>query len=80
MNAAPTQITKPSVKQPVFTMKSMDALLDKLGEVLRQRDAAIRLGLTIAGDGSLEQQDIAFRELYAMREEITRQKHNQNNK
>jgi hypothetical protein len=72
MNAAPTQITKPSVKQPVFTMKSMDALLDKLGEVLRQRDAAIRLGL-LGGEDS-------FRELYAMREEITRQKHNQNNK
>jgi len=68
MNTAPTQITKPSVKQPIFTMKSMDALLDKLGEVLRQRDAAIRLGLAATPD--------AFAELYAMKAEITRQKHN----
>lgn len=56
------------MKQPVFTMQSMDALLDKLSQVLRQRDAAIRLGL-LGGEDS-------FRELYAMREEITRQKHN----
>lgn len=53
---------------PLFTAQAMDALLDKLGEVLRQRDAAIRLGLAATPD--------AFAELYAMKAEITRQKHN----
>jgi hypothetical protein len=53
---------------PLFTIQAMDALLDKLGEVLRQRDAAIRLGLAATPD--------AFAELISMREEITRQKHN----
>ena len=49
----------------LYSASVMDGLLDKLSEVLRQRDAAIRLGLTGTHD--------AFRELYAMKAEITRQ-------
>lgn len=64
---------------PLYSNQAVDGLLDKLGEIIRQRDAAIRLGLTIAGDGSLQAQDIAFSELYALKQEITRQQHNQNN-
>lgn len=50
---------------PLFTAQAIDALLDKLGAVLRQRDTAIRLGLAATPD--------AFAELYAMKAEITRQ-------
>ena len=49
----------------LYSTAVMDGLLDKLSEVLRQRDAAIRLGLAATPD--------AFAELYAMKAEITRQ-------
>jgi hypothetical protein len=64
---------------PLFTMQAVDALLDKLGEIIRQRDASIRLGLIIAGGGSLQERDAAFSDLYALKSEITRQQHNPNN-
>ena len=55
----------------LYTSEAMDGLLDKLSIVLRQRDAAIRLGLAATPD--------AFAELYAMKAEITRQNTKQNN-
>jgi hypothetical protein len=64
---------------PLFTMQAVDALLDKLGEIIRQRDASIRLGLIIAGGGSLQERDAAASDLYALKSEITRQQHNPNN-
>ena len=64
---------------PLFSAHAVDALLDKLGEIIRQRDASIRLGLIIAGGGSLQERDAAFSDLYALKSEITRQQHNQNN-
>lgn len=64
---------------PLFSAQAVDALLDKLGEIIRQRDASIRLGLIIAGGGSLQERDAAFSDLYALKAEITRQKHNPTN-
>jgi hypothetical protein len=59
---------------------AIDRLLDKLTQVIRQRDTAVQLGLIIAGGGSLQERDAAFSDLHALKSEITRQKHNQNNK